>query len=140
MSSLLGSSAGLASVVGAIVIALGFGLYRRATDGRARRVQGELAAGPWAGRLGERATFVQFSSPICAPCRSTERVLSGIADETPGVAHLDVDVSERLDLADEFDIRRTPTVLVLDAAGLVRQRLVGPPTRAQALTALAALG
>jgi thiol-disulfide isomerase/thioredoxin len=89
---------------------------------------------------GDRATFVQFSSPICAPCRGTRRVLGAIADETTGVAHLDVDVSERLDLADRFSIQRTPTVLVLDAAGIVRQRLVGPPTRAQALTALATLG
>jgi len=130
---------GLASVVVAIVLAISFGLYRRATDGRARSLRGAVVAGPWADRLGERATFVQFSSPICAPCRSTERVLSAIAEADAGVAHLDVDVSERLDLAEEFNILRTPTVLVLDAAGTVRQRLVGATTRAQAVAALEAI-
>lgn len=131
------SATGVWFVVGAAVVALGVGLYRRATDGRARRVRGEAYAGPWADQLGSRATLVQFSSPICAPCRSAHRVLSALADELDGIAHVEVDVSERLDLADQFNVQRTPTVLVLDAAGLVRQRLVGAPTKAQALEALA---
>ena len=68
---------GLIIVVIAVAVTLAFGLYRRATDGRARAVdphrQGpRLDAARLGGDLGPTATFVQFSSPACAPCRSTQ--------------------------------------------------------------------
>lgn len=119
------------SVIGALVLALGFGVYRRATDGRARAARGVRRGGAsqWAElapELGERATLVQFSSPICAPCRATRRLLGDLAAERVGVEHLDIDVSERLDLADRFGIRRTPTVLILDADGRCASGSWGP--------------
>ncbi len=130
---------GLLTLAVAVVLALGFGLYRSRTDGRARAVTAAAPAHAWEAELGERATFVQFSSPTCAPCRGTQRLLSDLVTEQPGLAHLDVDVSERLDLAEAHGVLRTPTVLVLDAGGRVRQRIVGAPSRDQALEALAAV-
>jgi protein-disulfide isomerase len=53
------------------------------------------------------------------------------------VAHVELEVGEHLALGERLDVRTTPTVLVLDAAGVVRARAVGAPTLAQARVALA---
>ncbi len=87
--------------------------------------------------LGRRATFVQFSSAFCVPCRAARRVLGLVAEEHEGVAHVELDVGGRLDLGERLDIRSTPTVLVLDADGFERVRASGAPTLAQARAALA---
>lgn len=126
-------------VVGAtVLLALGFGLYRRATDGRVAAVPvPDDALGVRLGRtLGERATFVQFSSEVCAPCRTTSRLLGELVGQAPGVAHVELDATAHLDLAQELGIFRTPTVLLLDGEGTVRHRIVGAPRRPDALRAL----
>nr|WP_205615229.1 thioredoxin family protein [Streptomyces harenosi] len=86
--------------------------------------------------LGERATLVQFSSAFCAPCRATRRVLSEVARMVPGVAHVEIDAEARLGLVRALDIRRTPTVLVLDADGRIVRRAAGQPRTADVIAAL----
>lgn len=128
-------------VVGiALVLALGFGLYRKAVDGRVRAVRA-TATGPLGldADLGRTATFVQFSSAACAPCRVTARVLDEVSANSEGVAHIEIDAEQRLDLVGELGITRTPTVLVLDSSGVVRSRMVGAPRRQDVLAALAGL-
>jgi len=128
-------------VVGiALVLALGFGLYRRTVDGRVRAVRA-TAARPLEldADLGRTATFVQFSSAACAPCRVTARVLDEVSESSDGVAHIEIDAEQRLDLVGELGITRTPTVLVLDGSGVVRSRMVGAPRRQDVLAALAGL-
>jgi len=88
---------------------------------------------------GTRATFVQFSSAFCAPCRTTRRVLERVVTTTDGVVHVEVDVADHLALGERLGITETPTVLVLDAEGVERIRAAGVPTLAQARAALAAL-
>ncbi len=126
----------------ALLLALGFGLYRKAVDGRVRVLDGH-PSGLDAGRLGEElgasATFLQFSAPVCAPCRATRRVLGDLTADSPGVAHIEIDAQQRPDLVDELGITRTPTVLLLDGGGRVRGRIVGAPTRPDALRALDSL-
>ena len=56
--------------------------------------------------------------------------------EDPTLTHIDVDAETRLDLVEEFGITRTPTVLLLDAAGVVRHRIVGATRRTDVLDAL----
>ncbi len=148
-----------------VVLATAFGLYRRATDGRMRHVtaqaveieadtSGSLPLPGTAGGtghvhegdrmdaaelgtdLGERATLVQFSSAFCAPCRTTKVVLEDVAGMLDGVTHVEVDAESHLDLVRRLDIRRTPTVLVLDAQGLVRVRAAGAPRKADVIAAL----
>lgn len=132
---------GLVVLAIALAATLAFGLYRRATDGRARAAPPRLQA-PRLDRtrlgheLGSTATLVQFSTTTCAPCRTTRTLLSGLAAEQPDLAHVDLDAETRLDLVEEFAITRTPTVLVLDHTGIVRQRIVGAPRRPQVLEAL----
>jgi thiol-disulfide isomerase/thioredoxin len=87
--------------------------------------------------LGSAATFVQFSSPVCSGCRATARVLDQIVAGHPGVHRVEIDVTQRLDLARRLDIMHTPTTVVLGPGGQVVSRLSGVPTRDQALTAAA---
>lgn len=86
--------------------------------------------------LGERATMVQFSSAFCSPCRTTRVLLADIASKVPGVVTVDIDAEEHLQLVRDLDIMRTPTVLILDAAGAVTTRASGLPRREQVLAAL----
>ncbi|MFF5160980.1 thioredoxin family protein [Streptomyces sp. NPDC000348] len=107
----------------------------RERDGGRRFTAGE----PWAGpeeRLGERATLVQFSSAFCAPCRATRRVLAEVAALVPGVVHVEIDAEAHLDLVRRLEIVRTPTVLVLDAAGRIVRRATGQPRKADVIAAL----
>lgn len=159
-------SAGAWVLLVALVAAGGFGLYRARTDGRFGRTRAAAAPGvpaspsatpatadaaptpeptTWdsvaaaAGvEPGERATLVQFSSAFCAPCRATRRVLSDVAEVVPGVVHVEIDAELHLDLVRELDVLRTPTTIVLDAAGVERTRAVGAPRKEQVLGALSA--
>ena len=89
--------------------------------------------------LGGAVTFVQLSSRFCRPCRAAHQVLGRVAATTPGVVHVDVDVTDHLALGERLDVRSTPTVLVLDSRGVERARVVGPPSLAQARAAVEAL-
>ncbi|WP_406865239.1 thioredoxin family protein [Streptomyces sp. HUAS MG47] len=86
--------------------------------------------------LGERATFVQFSTAFCQPCRATRRTLAEVADMVEGVRHVEIDAEERLDLVRELGIARTPTVFVLDRAGRIVRRASGQPRKADVIAAL----
>lgn len=89
--------------------------------------------------LGETATFVQFSSAFCAPCRATRRILHDVAETVPGVVHHEIDAEHHLDLVRHVGVLRTPTTLVLDSRGIEVARASGAPTKAQVLTQLASL-
>jgi len=88
-------------------------------------------------RGGERATLLQFSTAFCGPCRTTRAVLADVARLVPGVAHVEVDAEAHLDLVRRLGVRRTPTVLVLDADAREVSRASGaPPSRAAVIAAL----
>jgi thiol-disulfide isomerase/thioredoxin len=147
---------GLVIVVAALVLALGFGLYRAATDGRFRGTKAVLGASvptesssssspvTWdavtaalpSAEMGERATLLQFSSAFCAPCRVTRQVLTDVAGLVPGVVHLEVDAEHHLELVRELGIMRTPTTLILDATGAEATRAMGAPRREAVLATL----
>jgi thiol-disulfide isomerase/thioredoxin len=142
-------------LVTAVVLALAGGLWRAATDGRFRgthQVRGaeEREAAPPAletpaadvvaevgGALGSRATLLQFSTAFCAPCRATRRVLADVAAVVDGVVHVEVDAEHHLDAVRRLGVLRTPTTLVLDAAGHEVTRAAGAPRKEQVLAALA---
>ncbi|TYB69913.1 thioredoxin family protein [Nonomuraea sp. PA05] len=121
-------------------LALGtvIGVTRLRRDGRVNDAGGErLSADDLGAALGERATLVQFSTAFCQPCRATRRVLADVSALVPGVGHVEIDAESRLDLVRRLDITRTPTVLVLDAAGGVVKKASGQPRKADVLAALA---
>ncbi|MET7523889.1 MULTISPECIES: thioredoxin family protein [Streptomyces] len=97
---------------------------------------GRLDAAQLGAELGDRATLVQFSSAFCQPCRATRRTLDEVARMVDGVAHVEIDAEAHLTLVRELDISRTPTVLVLDAAGRIVRRAVGQPRTVDVVAAL----
>ncbi|MEV0194798.1 thioredoxin family protein [Kitasatospora purpeofusca] len=131
---------GLVVCVVVLALASAFGLLRAKRDGRLRVRAKDGAVGLSAAELGaplgERATLVQFSTAFCQPCRATRRVLAEVAGMVDGVAHVELDAEERLELVRRLDILRTPTVLVLDAGGRVVRRASGQPRRADVIAAL----
>lgn len=75
--------------------------------------------------LGSRATFVQFSSAFCQPCRATRATLAHLAAQEAGVVHVEIDAESRLDLVRRAGVLRTPTTFVLDGSGRVVGRATG---------------
>ena len=131
---------GVLILVGVLVLSTALGLVHRSRNGKLREVVAddslhgvlaELGEAP-----GERATLLQFSSAFCAPCRATRRVLGEVTDLVPGVAHVEVDAEQHLELVRRLDVRKTPTTLVLDAAGREVKRASGQPRKADVLAAL----
>ncbi|MFI2753641.1 thioredoxin family protein [Cellulomonas sp. P22] len=133
-------------VVTVLVAAAGLGVWWRSREGRFTLVpSGPTAPTDRAERLtateigiplGERTTLLQLSSAVCAPCRRVREVLTELAAERPGTVHAELDVEQHLGLVRRLNVLRTPTVLVLDAAGTVVGRMSGATTRAQALAAI----
>ncbi len=156
---------GLWFAVGAVVIACVLGLWWRFSNGRFRAARGrsttlsstnaigslesvtnsDVRAPEVSGlaalgsQFGSRATLVQFSTAFCQPCRATRQILSDVATMVDGVQHLEIDAESHLELVRELDIRRTPTVLILDADGVIRHRAVGQPRKADVIQAVGAV-
>jgi thioredoxin-related protein len=63
-------------------------------------------------------------------------VLGDVVSSDPGLRHIDVDATQRLDLARRLNIMRTPTVLLLDPDGRVISRISGTLSAEQARHAL----
>jgi thiol-disulfide isomerase/thioredoxin len=127
----------------ALLAATGYGLVHRHRAGRVRAVPIPAdPVNPVLAELGVRpgeVTLLQFSSAFCAPCRATRVVCAEVARTTPGVAHVEVDAEQRLDVVRALDIWKTPTVLIVDADGRIAGRAQGVPNRAQVLAAVAPL-
>ncbi|MDI3418239.1 TlpA family protein disulfide reductase [Streptomyces luteolus] len=129
---------GLMVCVAVLLAASAYGLLHRRRSGRLKVRDGEQVLGEreLGAALGERATLVQFSSAFCQPCRATRRTLTEVSRLVPGVAHIEIDAEERLQLVRDLDILRTPTVLVLDARGRLVRRASGQPRKADVIAAL----
>lgn|SRR5690554_4209446 len=127
-------------VLALAVVALAYAafVWLRRRDGRVTVVTDDAYVGSTdlGSALGFHATLVQFSTPMCSRCPGTARMLAAIAGEDPRLEHVDIDASERLDLAARFDILRTPTVLVVDGNGKVAARMSGTISVAQVREAL----
>lgn len=148
----IGEIVAAAALAGATVAGAGWRWRngRMRTPRAARRADAagaELAAAGQAGPrvtaaelgvpLGEQATLLQFSSSFCAPCRATRALLAEVADGAAGVAHVELNVDDRLDLVRRLDVRRTPTVFVLGPDGRIARQASGQPRRADVIEAVA---
>jgi len=126
-------------VLGAVLVlgtVAGFAWRRR--DGRMRESPARrLTEADLGHPLGSRATLLQFSSAFCAPCRATRQLLADVAGRGDGIAHVEIDVAARTDLARQLNIRRTPTVFVLGPGGQIARRASGLPRRTEVDDAVA---
>lgn len=120
-----------------VTLALAAGLIWRARSGRAKLVRsGELVdlgklkaikdSKPVTG-FGKKATLLQFSTEVCSICVQTARYFSDLEKQTPGLRHIEVDITDRMELAAHFGVMQTPTTLILDSSGRVRARIGGAP-------------
>ncbi len=118
-----------------VVFTTAAGLIWKARTGTARKVTsgevinlkeiGAVKDGKPVTKFGERVTFLQFSSEVCSQCVQTARLFRELEAAHDDVLHVEVDVTNRLDLANKFNILQTPTTLVLDRNGVVTSRIGG---------------
>jgi thiol-disulfide isomerase/thioredoxin len=86
--------------------------------------------------LGERATLVQFSTEYCTYCGPTRQLLAEVAGEQHGVAFVEIDAAERMDLTKRLRVLATPTVLLLGPGGTIESRASGTPRKSELRTAV----
>jgi thiol-disulfide isomerase/thioredoxin len=125
-------------VIGLLVItALVAGTWWKLRTGRAKLVKsGKLVdlnklqadkLGQIVTSFGATATLLQFSTEVCSICIATSRLYKELENKLPGLKHIEVDITHRMDLAANFSIMQTPTTLILDKHGMVRARIGGAP-------------
>jgi thiol-disulfide isomerase/thioredoxin len=130
--------AGTIVVAAVLVLATVAAFALRRRDVRLRETRQQALSMAELGQpLGTRATLLQFSSSFCAPCRAARQLLADVAARDAGVAHVEIDVANRLDLVRRLDVRRTPTVFVLGPQGQITCRASGLPRREDVLAAVA---
>lgn len=130
---------GVAAALLALATIIGIVLRRR--DGR-RREGGSLRFDPAdapSAELGSRATFVQFSTEMCARCPQVRRLLNSYASDYEGLEHVEVDLTHRPDLSARYKVLQTPTTFLVDGSGAVRARFHGVPHRHALTEAVAAV-
>ena len=122
-------------VAGLIALVVAAGVIFSIRTGRAKAVGSgeivdlvELGAfknGQPVTKFGRRVTFLQFSSEFCTSCKQTAKALAELEDQTPDMLHIEVDITNRMDLANKYKILQTPTTFVLDPRGRVTSRIGG---------------
>ena len=122
-------------IAAVVLAALVAGLVWRSRTGRSKKVSngqqidlaqlGASKNGQPITAFGERLTFLQFSSEFCSQCVQTARVYKDLEQHSEGILHIEVDITNRIDLAKKYNILQTPTTLVLDASGRVTSRIGG---------------
>jgi len=98
-----------------------------------------LTAADLGAPLGQRATLVQFSTEFCTYCGPTRELLAEVASGRDGVAFVEIDAADRMDLTRRLRIMSTPTVLVLGADGAIERRSSGRPRKSELLAAVGAV-
>jgi thiol-disulfide isomerase/thioredoxin len=131
-------------IIAIFTLATGYGIWYQLSRGKVKRKARRESKAPLdktilGSDLGKRATFLQFSSAFCTPCRATRTLLSDITSDMPDVKHIEIDAEGNLDLVRKLDIRSTPTTLVLDKKGNEIGRAIGAPKRAEIINTLAAI-
>jgi thioredoxin-like negative regulator of GroEL len=126
-------------LAGTLAVAATFGWYWRARQGRISATA-STAALPADIRAvvdpSASITFVQLSTQVCAQCGQTRKQLTDLVERTTGLAHVEIDLTERLDLARDLRVMSTPTTLVVDAEGTEMMRVTGVPQRETLLRAV----
>ncbi|MBA3278146.1 MAG: thioredoxin family protein [Geodermatophilaceae bacterium] len=134
---------GVIGLVAVLVLVAGFVILRRRFDGRLRAaVQPERSLAEVGIALpADNVAVVQFSGEFCAICTPARTLVQRVLRDHPDIARIEVDVAEHLTAVRALDIRRTPTLLIVDEQGQVVHRSSGMPREAelrQAVSGLAA--
>lgn len=88
-----------------------------------------------AGLEGNRTAIVEFSGPYCYECKEILPLLKAAAKvHSSGFAL--IDTHQRPDIASKYNVRSTPTVLVVSGDGRVKRVWQGSPEEAELERAL----
>nr|WP_267491238.1 thioredoxin family protein [Halapricum desulfuricans] len=69
-------------------------------------------------------TLMDFMADWCGPCKTQEPILEDIEEDYPDVEFERIDVDERQDVANEYQVRSLPTLIVENDDGVV-ERFIG---------------
>jgi thiol-disulfide isomerase/thioredoxin len=121
-------------LLGALVVAGALAWLLQAREGRIKQAKGaaEPATGlpePVRAALADApsVTLVQVSTTFCAPCRHARAVLTRLADQTDGLRHVELDVTDRPEIATSLGVLRTPTTVAFTSDGTELLRVGGVP-------------
>lgn len=127
----------LALVIGLLLFSTLAGLAYRFLRGRGREVRKveklDLERLPTeknglpTKQLGKSATIIQFSTQYCGQCPGVRRQLAQLEYRLGGISFLEVDITDRIDIAAHFSISQTPTVFVLNERSELVYRIGGVP-------------
>ncbi len=84
-------------------------------------------------------TLKDFYADWCGPCKTQDPILDELAEDYPGVEFEKVNVDEEQDVANEYQVRSLPTLIVENDDGIV-ERFVGVTQRDDLESALASAG
>jgi thiol-disulfide isomerase/thioredoxin len=127
----------IAIIAALVMVALSAGFWWRARTGRAKLVRsgeivdlGKLKAtrdGKPVTSFGKKATLLQFSTEVCSICVQTAKYFKELESKNADLTHIEVDLTDRMELAAHFNVMQTPTTLILDPTGKVQARIGGAP-------------
>jgi len=80
-----------------------------------------------------------FYADWCGPCKTQDPILEEVADDYPDVSFEKVNVDEEQDVANEYQVRSLPTLIIENDDGIV-ERFVGVTQRDDIETALQEAG
>ena len=80
-----------------------------------------------------------FYADWCGPCKTQDPILEELEEEYPDVDFEKVDVEEEQDVANQYQVRSLPTLVVENDEGVV-QRFVGVTQREDIEEALSSAG
>jgi thioredoxin 1 len=84
-------------------------------------------------------TLKDFYADWCGPCKTQDPILEELAEDFPDVEFEKVDVDDEQDVANEYQVRSLPTLIVENEGGVV-ERFVGVTQRDDLESALAEAG
>lgn len=126
----------LALVFGLLALAVVIGILWRARSGNSKKIEhgklvnlaeiGAVKDGKPVTGFGRKLTYLQFSSEFCSACVQTAKMYAELEKLHPEILHIELDITNRVDLANKFNVLQTPTTLVLDSSGRIISRIGGP--------------
>tara|TARA_B110000483_G_scaffold24631_1_gene29081 strand:+ start:281 stop:721 length:441 start_codon:yes stop_codon:yes gene_type:complete len=140
----------IALSIALIAVATLAGLVYRFFRGRGHSVSGAqcikleklkiLKDGEEITKFGKEATVVLFSTEYCGQCPAVRSSLAKLEYRKGGLLFIEVDITNRINLAAHFNISQTPTMFILNPAGEIRFRIGGTPKPTTIETELEKLG
>ena len=84
-------------------------------------------------------TLKDFHADWCGPCKTQDPIIDDLETEYEGVEFQKIDVDENQDVANEYQVRSIPTVVVENDDGVV-ERFIGVTQADEIETALEKAG